>query len=157
MDGIARSVALAAVMVVPPGEDGEEDAEPGSVTVRQTTRGPLAYDFGVESLNGAMGNLAVVGDPEPVSIDGENYYVTVTRDEGSSDIVIGLSTVAPGDDGEGYCNNISHDGQDGADPPNGISNEFSLGEDGGNGAPDTPDNSISRWPCRKPADNGGNT
>lgn len=156
VDGIARSVALAAVTVVPPGEEGEEDAEPGSVTVRQTTRGPLAYDFGVESLNGAMGNLSVVGDREPVSIDGENYYVTVTREEGSSDIVIGLSTDEPDDDdGKGYCNNISHDGQDSEAPGNDISGDSNLefGPLGGG----VPDNSISRWPCRKPADNGGNT
>lgn len=136
--------------VVPPGEEGEEGSEPGSVTVRQTTRGPLAYDFGVESLNGAMGNLSVVGDPEPVSIDGVDYYVTVTRGEGSSDIIVGLGTEEPDDEyGKEYCNDISHDSQDG-EPGNDISDDGDphFGEIGGGGG-GVDGNAISQWPCKK--------
>ena len=147
VDGaIARSVALAAVTVVPPGEG---ESAPGSVAVRQTTRGPIVYDFAVESLNGAMGNLSVVGSDDPVSIDGVDYYVTVSRDPKSAEIVVGLTTEPP-EDGEGdeYCNNISQDGEDALPPPNDISSDGSNMNQGQAG--DFADgNAISRWPCKK--------
>ena len=143
---IARSVALAAVTVVQPDED---ESSAGSVAVRQTTRGPIVYDFGVESLNGAMGNLSVVGSDDPVSIDGVDYYVAVTRDPKSSEIVVGLTTNPPEDgEGDSYCNNISRDGKDALPPDNDISDDGGEAESM-NGESMSDGNAISRWPCKK--------
>lgn len=103
-----------------------------------------------------IGSAVVAADPDAsVEVDGKKIYASVRKDGGKS--LVGLSENAPdpGTDAEGYCNNISHDGQDGADPGNDISGDSNLehGPLGGG----VPDNSISRWPCRKPSDNGGNS
>ena len=104
----------------------------------------------------ALGGAAVAADPDAsVEVDGKKIYASVRTDGGKS--LVGLSESAPdtGDDKQGYCNNISHDGEDSEAPGNDISGDSNLdvGPLGGG----VPDNSISRWPCRKPADNGGNT
>lgn len=145
---IARSVHIADL-------EFPENARP---KVTQITKGPLVYEYFVDSLNGLMGDVEIAADPDnsSVTVDDTEIFAKVTTDEETGKILIGLSTEEPDDeDGESYCNNISHDGQDSEAPGNDISGDSNMefGALGGG----VPDNSISRWPCRKPADNGGNT
>ena len=152
---ISRDVILAHVTVVQPAE-----GVAGSVAVSQVTKGPLVYEFGVRSLNGAMGDLNVVGAPEGVTLayggsDGrvltKEYRIKVEREEDSSDIVVSLRADADDEpDPESYCNSISeeHGGASAADPGNDISHEASEGTvDGGNLG--GGGNAISLWPCKK--------
>ena len=144
---VARSVALADVTIVPPSEG--EGSTPGSVTVAQVTKGPLTYEYNVESLNGLIGSLEVVADDEGIDINGETYYVSVETDPETGTIALGLTKDEPPEpEGlEGYCNKVSADGGDQQDPENDISGD---GHGGGGGAMNAPDNnSISRDPCKK--------
>lgn len=142
---INRDITLAHVTVVQPSQ-----GVTGSVTVRQVTKGPAVYEFGVRSLNGAMGDLSVVGGGDGVEIDGTTYYVKVNREEDSSEIVVSLSDDGPDDeDGDGYCNEISDDYDD--DGGNDISED--VGESGGGWGGGGNDNTgggnaISLWPCK---------
>lgn len=140
---ISRDITLAHVTVVQPSQ-----GVTGGVTVRQVTKGPAVYEFGVRSLNGAMGDLSVVGGGDGVEIDGTTYYVKANREEDSSEIVVSLSNDGPGDedgDGDGYCNDISDEDDDGVG--NDISDD--VGGDGGGGDDNTEGdgNAISLWPC----------
>ena len=97
----------------------------------------------------ALGGAAVAADPDAsVEVSGKRIYASVRTDGGKS--LVGLSESAPDtdDDKQGYCNEVSHDSQDGMEPDNGISGDGMAGFMGG-GAPKDPDNSISQWPCKK--------
>ena len=138
-------ITLAHVTVVQPSQ-----GVTGGVTVRQVTKGPAVYEFGVRSLNGAMGDLSVVAGGDGVEIDGTTYYVNVKREENSSEIVVSLSDDGPdGDDGDrdGYCNDISDEDDDNVE--NDISDDGGWGG-GGNDSTGGGGNAISLWPC----DNG---
>ena len=142
---INRDITLAHVTVVQPSQ-----GVTGGVTVRQVTKGPAVYEFGVRSLNGAMGDLSVVAGGDGVEIDGTTYYVNVKREENSSEIVVSLSDDGPdGDDGDrdGYCNDISDEDDDNVE--NDISDDGGWGG-GGNDSTGGGGNAISLWPC----DNG---
>lgn len=157
---INRDITLAQVTVVQPAE-----GVAGGVTVRQITKGPLVYEFGVRSLNGAMGDLNVVGDPEGVTLaygDGEGggvltreYHIKVKREEESSDIVVSLKADEDEEDDPGYCNAISDDGGGGDTPSNDISNDDTNDHNQGSGTNGEPGaaggNAISLWPCKKEA------
>lgn len=139
---INRDITLAHVTVVQPSQ-----GVTGGVTVRQVTKGPAVYEFGVRSLNGAMGDLSVVGGGDGVDIDGTTYYVKVNREEDSSEIVVSLSDEGPGDDEEDdYCNDISEEKEDGVG--NDISDDAGgFGPGGGNDSTGGGGNAISLWPC----------
>lgn len=144
---VARSVALANVTIVPPSNGNVPT--PGSVTVSQVTKGPLSYDFHVVALNNMIGRLEIKASDGGIDIDGTTYYVNVETDPSEGTITIGLTTGEPTDDDkQGYCNEVSHDSQDGMEPDNGIAGDGTAGFMGG-GAPKDPDNSISQWPCKK--------
>lgn len=143
---INRDITLAHVTVVQPSQ-----GVTGSVNVRQVTKGPAVYEFGVRSLNGAMGDLSVVGGDDGVEINGTTYYVKVNREEDSSEIVVSLSDDVPvEDDGYGYCNDISEE-EDGVG--NDISDDATGGFGGGGGGGGHNNtggggNAISLWPCK---------
>ena len=137
---IARSVHIADL-------EFPENARP---KVTQITKGPLVYEFFVDSINGLMGDLKIAADPDAsVAVEDTEIFAKVTTDEETGEILIGLSTKEPDDDdGKGYCNDISHDSQDGMNPDNDISSDGDnqMGEHGGAVG---DGNAISRWPCKK--------
>lgn len=118
--------------------------------VKQNVDSAIVLDAGVRSLNGMSGHISIEADPDAHVQTGEtDLYAQVTTDEDTGKVLVGIADHPPAedDDGEGYCNNISHDAQDSADPGNDISGDsnLELGSLGGS----VPDNEISRWPCRK--------
>lgn len=140
---IKRSVALASIDITP--ADGDTR---GRVTVNQITKGPLAYEVGVQSLNGMVGHLNVKASEQGLNVEGKTLYADVSTDHEDGSIVIGLTDEEPDEDedeGSGYCNDISggegmggNDNSGGGGIGNGISEE--LGDTG---------NDISDWPCKK--------
>ena len=144
---VQRCVALAALDVTP--ADGDT---PGSVKVRQTTRGPLSYEFDVKSLNSLVGHLAVAGDKDrPLVTENGSKYISVrTDDDRPGVILVGVSDEEPDEDGDkGYCNNVSREpGSADMGPENDISGDGPFSTMGGG---DTPGNEISQWPCKKEA------
>ena len=144
---IARSVHIADVEF-PQAGDGETPRPP---VVRQVTRGPLSYEFFVDSLNGLMGDLAVEADPDAhVTVDDTDLYASVTTDEETGKILVGITDHEPedADDPEGYCNRVSRDNEDSMTPENDISDDGD-GEFGAMGGSPADGNAISRWPCKK--------
>ena len=136
-DEINRDVTLAHVTVVRPSQDVT-----GGVTVRQVTKGPAVYEFGVRSLNGAMGDLSIVAGAGVDVGEGKTIWPCVDETD-DGEIEISLTDEPPDDedddeDEEGYCNDIS-DERDDVD--NDISGDSGVISGGGE------DNSISDWPC----------
>lgn len=142
---ISRPVAIASIDITE--ADG---GTRGRVTVNQITKGPLVYEIGVQTLNEMVGHLTVKADEHGQAVDDTTLYAKVTTDKEDGSIVIGL-TDSPGDDDDddddgsnGYCNEISDEG----DVGNGISNDG--GGDAGAAIPGA--NDISQWPCNQGED-----
>ena len=94
---IARSVHIADL-------EFPENARP---KVTQITKGPLVYEYFVDSINGLMGDVEIAADPDAsVTVADTEIFAKVTTDEETGKILIGLSTEEPDDD----------DGEDGDDP-----------------------------------------
>ena len=147
---IARSVHIADL-------EFPENARP---KVTQITKGPLVYEFFVDSLNGLMGDVEIAADPDAsVTVDDTEIFASVTTDEETGEILVGLTTSAPPEDesNAGYCNDISKDSEESGE--NGVANFVSVEIDSTGGGGDLPDNSISRDPCRRKQgeNDGGNT
>ena len=101
---IARSVHIADV-------EFPEDARP---KVTQITKGPLVYEYFVDSINGLMGDVDVAADPDAsVTVDDTEIFAKVTTDEETGKILIGLSTEEPGEDGEDGDDPCAHPGSNG--------------------------------------------
>ena len=89
---IARSVHIADL-------EFPENARP---KVTQITKGPLVYEYFVDSINGLMGDVEIAADPDAsVTVDDTEIFAKVTTDEETGKILIGLSTEEPGEEGEG--------------------------------------------------------
>lgn len=141
---IARSVHIADL-------EFPEDARP---KVTQITKGPLVYEYFVDSLNGLMGDVEIAADPDAsVTVDETEIYAKVTTDDETGKILVGLSTEEPDDgDAEGYCNEISHDSAStpSGSPGNDIADDPGAGDnDVGGGGSGVDGNAISRWPCKQ--------
>lgn len=142
---IARSVHIADV-------EFPEDAPP---KVTQVTRGPLSYEFFVDSLNGMMGDLRVAADPDAsVSVDGTEIFASVTTDKETGKILVGLSTSKPDDDdGEGDdCVHPGSHGEGGVPADDADAHGWGPGIGGGSGdsgvpADDNHGNVIQGKPC----------
>ena len=146
---------------------GEDDTWPVLIAsmdgrnVRQTVASALVLSGlgGVRWLNDMAGDLEILPDEDAsIDIDGETYYVSVRRVADDGHILIGLTKDKPAEEGEGdaYCNDISHDAadddQENAISDDGVGDEMEMG--GGMGSRDG--NVISRWPCKKNDEAGGN-
>ena len=107
---IARSVHIADV-------EFPENARP---KVTQITKGPLVYEFFVDSINGLMGDVEISADPDAsVTVEDTEIFAKVTTDEETGKILIGLSTEAPddedgdGEDGDDHCTHPGSNGDGG--------------------------------------------
>ena len=128
-----------------PGDDGEGD--------EQTE----VKFLGTEDID--LSDLVdIEADPDRyVEVDDKTIYASVRQDEETGTTLVGLTEQATDDeDGDWYCNRISNEDEDFPEISNDISNDGAEVEMGG-GAGDGPDgNVISRWPCKKNDDAGGN-
>lgn len=134
---IARSVHIADVEF-PQAAEGETPRAP---VVRQVTKGPLSYEFFVDSLNGMMGDLAVAADPDAcVSTEDGDIYASVKTDKESGKILVGLTNMPPDEGGDGDADNCTHPGSDGE---GGVKADYTdahgfgpgIGESSGGGVP----------------------
>lgn len=129
-------------------------------SVRQTVSSGLVLSgFGpcVRWLNDMAGELQIMSDEDAsIDIDGETYYISVRREAEDGHILIGLTQEPPEPEGgDDYCNRISDEDEDFPEISNDISNDGAEVDMGG-GAGDGPDgNVISRWPCKKQDESGG--
>ena len=122
--------------------------------VKQNVDSAIVLGSGVLSLNGMGGHLEIEADPNAfVSTGDTDIYAQVTTDEDVGKVLVGLTDHPPAeeDDGDGYCNSISHDGiGDDYPPSNDISGDYPSGTAMNGAIMTAPDNNqISRWPCRK--------
>lgn len=101
---IARSVHIADL-------EFPENARP---KVTQITKGPLVYEYFVDSINGLMGDVEIAADPDAsVTVDDTEIFAKVTTDEETGKILIGLSTEEPGEEGEDGDAPCAHPGSNG--------------------------------------------
>lgn len=141
---VEREIIVANVSVTEPGE-----GTAGGVHVFQVVEGPLILEVGVETLNGAMGNLSVVGGKDGMTVqEGQKYWIKVEREAGSTAIEVSLTDVPPeaepGEDDEGnYCNDVAND-----ELGNDISGSGETGYGSGGGGVQGG-NDISQWPCKE--------
>lgn len=118
-----------------------------------------AQFLGTEDIDlGAIAGADIEADPDMfVEVDDKTLYASVRQDEETGTTLVGLTDQAPDDEngGDGYCNRISNEDEDFPEIPNDISNDGAEVDMGG-GAGDGPDgNVISRWPCKKEDESGG--
>lgn len=101
---IARSVHIADL-------EFPENARP---KVTQITKGPLVYEYFVDSINGLMGDVEIAADPDnsSVTVDDTEIFASVTTDKETGKILVGLSTSKP-DDGDGEDDDCVHPGSHG--------------------------------------------
>ena len=130
---IARSVHIADL-------EFPENARP---KVTQITKGPLVYEYFVDSINGLMGDVEIAADPDAsVTVDDTEIFAKVTTDEETGKILIGLSTEEPGEegeDGDGHCAHPGSNGDGGVPADNtdahGFGPGIGIGSEGDGGIP----------------------